>query len=141
MAVLLSKEFSEDGCVWYLINIVLDTTIGTALCYSILYLVNRCAEKCGCPGLVSGNYYHKRTYQINCGYWLLQLLIWCGIVSIVSSFSPQEQNAFLPRSRNSTWIFREGGTLGDRTCPYGSLNSSHNGDDHCASHSELFTGE
>lgn len=70
--------------MWYLINIVLDTTIGTAFCYFLLFLVNRCGNSCACPGIVSGNYYHKSTYQINCGYWILQLLIWCGIVSIVS---------------------------------------------------------
>lgn len=87
MAILLAKEFSEDGCVWYLINIVLDSTLGTLLCYGVLHLVHLAARG-RCPGLISGNYYHRETYRINCAYWLLQLLVWTLIVSLVSFNNP-----------------------------------------------------
>ncbi len=47
LAIILSKNNTNDACVWYLINIVLDTTIGMVLCFIIFKSIEVCALRKG----------------------------------------------------------------------------------------------
>jgi len=76
---LLAKS-GGDECQWYLINIVLDATLGSALEYILLMVMYRCLERiCGADRaddwIESGNYYDMRRRLRPCKY-LKQLLIW-----------------------------------------------------------------
>ena len=44
LAYILSKGAKADQCVWYFINLVIDTTLGTLLCWIMLKLLDRYAK-------------------------------------------------------------------------------------------------
>merc|ERR1719433_627883 len=43
--MMLGSHFESDGCDWYWINIMLDTTLGVGIEYFILQLLTGCLEK------------------------------------------------------------------------------------------------
>lgn len=45
IAVLMTKQNEDDACIWYLINILLDTTVGIILIWVLIKLVNSFAER------------------------------------------------------------------------------------------------
>lgn len=47
-ANLLGGKFEGNGCDWYWLNIMIDTTIGVGIEYLILYALTQALESCGC---------------------------------------------------------------------------------------------
>jgi hypothetical protein len=45
LAVLLSTNNNADQCVWYFINITIDTTIGVFLCYVLMRFIDSKARR------------------------------------------------------------------------------------------------
>lgn len=87
-AVLLSKQNENDACVWYLINILLDCTIGVVFEWILVRLLEIFARKYEIDTLISGCYYTRRTfeyddYHINYWIWFIQCFMWCLISSLM----------------------------------------------------------
>mmetsp|Transcript_2163 Transcript_2163/g.4814 ORF Transcript_2163/g.4814 Transcript_2163/m.4814 type:complete len:276 (-) Transcript_2163:126-953(-) len=89
MLSLLSSEMfasaAGDQCEWYLINIVLDTTIGCALQYLFLHAASFLLKRaCGVlraqDWTESGHYYDSTTGQFRPRKYLKQLLLWVAVV-------------------------------------------------------------
>ena len=84
LAVLISKQNDDDACVWYLLNILLDTTFGVIINWIFVRLLEIFARRNKIEALVSGNYYSRDStnfddYDINYNIWLIQASIWCFI--------------------------------------------------------------
>ena len=45
IAFMMTKQNEEDSCLWYLINILLDTTFGIILIWLLIKIVNTLAHK------------------------------------------------------------------------------------------------
>ena len=91
LAVLISKQNDDDACVWYLINILLDTSIGIIINWIFVRLLEIFARKNNIEALVSGNYYARDStnfedYDINYNIWLVQASVWCFICFIMKIF-------------------------------------------------------
>mmetsp|Transcript_32949 Transcript_32949/g.57790 ORF Transcript_32949/g.57790 Transcript_32949/m.57790 type:complete len:150 (-) Transcript_32949:3577-4026(-) len=82
IAVLFSRWEQDDPCVWYFINLVLDTTVGVLLAIIMLEAVELCAYKMAWHKLRSGNYYDTESFEIDLGAWAMQLMVWGSIVSL-----------------------------------------------------------
>ena len=84
LAVLISKQNDDDACVWYLINILLDTSLGVIINWIFVRLLEIFARKHKIEALVSGCYYSRETtsfedYNISYYIWAVQASIWCAI--------------------------------------------------------------
>ena len=87
IAVYISKENDEDACVWYLDNVLLDTTIGVLFQYILIRSFEIIARKLKIDTLLSGCYYAIGTTEfgddtIDYSIWASQMGIWCLITSI-----------------------------------------------------------
>lgn len=69
-----------DQCSWYWINIMVDTTLGTAVEYALLKIVSAIIRKKGYTELRSGDY-KVEDGQLVLGNFLRQLGVWLAIVS------------------------------------------------------------
>jgi hypothetical protein len=81
---LISKQNDDDACVWYLVNILLDTTIGVIINWVFVRLIDFFARRNKIEALVSGNYYSRDSlnfedYNINYNIWFIQASLWCFI--------------------------------------------------------------
>lgn len=81
--VLSAWEADDNPCVWYFINITIDTTIGVLLCYCMLQLVLRASEKRGWTRMRTGRYVSEGEGKLDFLAWGLQLMVWCMIVACV----------------------------------------------------------
>jgi hypothetical protein len=45
LAFILSKNNDTDECVWYFVNIFIDTTFGVFICFFLMKLVNNYARE------------------------------------------------------------------------------------------------
>ncbi len=84
LAVLISKQNDDDACVWYLINILLDTSLGVIINWVFVRLLDVFARKNNIEILVSGCYYSRDTthfedYNISYYIWATQASVWCVI--------------------------------------------------------------
>lgn len=91
LAVMISKQNDDDACVWYLINILLDTTIGVIFEWVLVRVIEVIARKNQIETLVSGNYYSQSTtefddYQLDYSIWAIQAGLWCIICSLMKLF-------------------------------------------------------
>ena len=43
LAIFLSGNNNTDECVWYFINIFIDTTLGIFICYFLMLLIEKIA--------------------------------------------------------------------------------------------------
>jgi hypothetical protein len=87
LAVTISKQNDEDACVWYLDNVLLDTTIGVLFQYILIRSFEIIARKLKIDTLLSGCYYAIGTTEfgddtIDYSIWASQMGIWCLITSI-----------------------------------------------------------
>jgi hypothetical protein len=89
LATLMSNP-GTDECVWYFINLLVDTSIGICLCFGFLYLTKRIADKFNLKYLQSGLYYEMVTNKkgklkpkMNIKMYCCQLGVWVLIVIIV----------------------------------------------------------
>ena len=84
IAVVLSAwEADDDPCVWYFVNITIDTTIGVLFCYGFLQLVLHLSEKRGWSRMQTGRYCRSSSGKLDWVAWGLQLTVWCAIVATV----------------------------------------------------------
>lgn len=88
IAILISKQNDDDACVWYLVNILLDSTFGLFFEYLFVRAVEIFARKYEIDTLISGCYYTRRTmefddYNINYWIWSIQCFMWCLISSLM----------------------------------------------------------
>ena len=87
LAVTLSKENDDDACVWYLNNILLDTTCGVLFQWIFVRCLEILARHLKIDILISGCYYSIDTTLFNdntidYGIWFSQMSIWCLISSL-----------------------------------------------------------
>ncbi len=86
---LLSDDERSDECVWYFINILVDTVIGTFICYGLLVSVNHLANKYKMIDLQSGLYFEmierkgKKVARMKLKKYFIQLASWIAIAVIV----------------------------------------------------------
>ena len=84
--VLSAAEDDNDPCVWYFVNITIDTTIGVLFCYGLLQGVETLAEKKRWDRVKTGHYATSReSRKLDFCAWGLQLSIWCLIVAFVKT--------------------------------------------------------
>jgi hypothetical protein len=87
---MISKQNDEDACVWYLVNILLDTTIGVIFEWILIRIFEVFARKYKIDVLISGCYYSFNTtkyddYHIDYSIWAVQTTLWC-IISALMKF-------------------------------------------------------
>ena len=90
LAVLLQQIAKRgDGCIWYFVNLAMDTTIGITLCYVFHRCVTTVAVRNQIEVLKSGLYYSENNPAtddyIDYRIWVVQLVVWCIIVILVLS--------------------------------------------------------
>lgn len=91
LAVTISKQNDEDACVWYLINIILDTFVGIILEWILVRLIEVIARHNKVDTLISGCYYSRETtefndYNIDYSIWAVQTGLWCLISTLMKIF-------------------------------------------------------
>jgi hypothetical protein len=82
IAYLMSEWDSENQCVWYFINLMIDCTLGVLFAYLLLKAATAAALKCGLERLRTGEYLlmsDKPDFKA----WGMQLGMWCLVVLIV----------------------------------------------------------
>jgi len=95
LAIWLAEKKSNasvDSCMWYLVTILFDTTLGVFISIAFLLLLDKLFDTCGFNSLKSGNYFKvvekdplssvSQTKEVSINYlaWLLQLFFWILIV-------------------------------------------------------------
>jgi hypothetical protein len=45
VAIIISKQNEDDACIWYLINVILDTFFGIILIWILIKISNTLAKK------------------------------------------------------------------------------------------------
>jgi hypothetical protein len=93
LAILLStysKAKAKDECVWYFINLVIDTTLCVLICTLFMRLIEYLAKKNKIKIFRSGLYYEKvlgkngKTWiRLKVKMYFAQLGIWIGVVVMV----------------------------------------------------------
>ena len=83
IAILMSENASESSCVWYFINMVIETSLGMIIAYILIKAVNCIAFRLKIYSLVSGNYVRDGNGYVELGSWVLQLIVWGLIIMIV----------------------------------------------------------
>jgi hypothetical protein len=91
LAVSISKQNDDDACVWYFVNILLDTTIGVIFEWILVRVLEVIARKNKIEVLISGCYFASDTiifddYHIDYCIWATQAGIWCLISSLMKLF-------------------------------------------------------
>jgi hypothetical protein len=92
ISFFLSDELTADECVWYFLNLTIDTVLGTFISYFLLLLFNKFASKFNWTNFKSGLYYEKVItdekveYVMNPIMYLSQLFSWALIVMVVKIF-------------------------------------------------------
>ena len=97
LAVYLQDLTREgNGCVWYLVTLLCDTTLGVFFAYVFFKIVDETAIKFDIEVLKSGVYTDKDVpvdadddfdpdEEINFRTWLIQVVVWC-ICTMLSKF-------------------------------------------------------
>ena len=84
----MSQLNTNDACVWYLVNIMLDSSVGMFVVWLLLSSIEKFAIKYNWPRLKMGNYsqenynYEEDELHINYINWSLQLLVYIGVLAI-----------------------------------------------------------
>lgn len=108
LAVTISKENDEDACVWYMNNILLDTTFGVFVQWILVRLLEVIARRLQVDTLISGCYFAINAKEfsdatIDYSIWSRQMGIWCLISSLMKCLNYCLMNIF-------TSFFRTFGT-------------------------------
>lgn len=81
IATLLTHLESSDQCVWYFVNITIDTTLGVLLCYILVRGFEMLAIQHTWQRVRTGNYLYKG--KLDYVGWMSQVVIWTMILSSV----------------------------------------------------------
>lgn len=73
-----ASDKSTDPCIWYVMNFLLDSTIGLIFIYIALQFINWIAKCCSCKFLRNGEYGEPA----KCSRWLIQCIVY-SIVMIL----------------------------------------------------------
>ena len=92
IAIFLSNNNNTktDECMWYFINLLVDTTLGVFICFALMMVVQKLSREHKIKELQSGLYFEKyvkngKTYfRLKPKMYFIQLGIWVFIVIIVS---------------------------------------------------------
>ena len=80
---------SGNGCVWYLMNLVMDLVFGLAISYFLYNIIDHYAVKYNIEVLKSGVYMDESVNMLdtentdkhlNYRIWMVQMVVWCMIV-------------------------------------------------------------
>eukprot|EP00340_Litonotus_pictus_P004998 CAMPEP_0170517020 /NCGR_PEP_ID=MMETSP0209-20121228/3119_1 /TAXON_ID=665100 ORGANISM="Litonotus pictus, Strain P1" /NCGR_SAMPLE_ID=MMETSP0209 /ASSEMBLY_ACC=CAM_ASM_000301 /LENGTH=295 /DNA_ID=CAMNT_0010802153 /DNA_START=407 /DNA_END=1294 /DNA_ORIENTATION=- len=89
IAIFLSEQSDNgDSCVWYFINIFIDSTLGMLICLLFLSILNKLAEANNWRSMQSGLYFEfyvkdgKLRNRLKISMYAYQLLSWLGIVVV-----------------------------------------------------------
>mmetsp|Transcript_15911 Transcript_15911/g.29116 ORF Transcript_15911/g.29116 Transcript_15911/m.29116 type:complete len:229 (+) Transcript_15911:112-798(+) len=82
IAYLMSEWDSENQCVWYFVNIIIDCSFGVLISYLLLRCITAAALRCGLERLRSGDYL-QLSDKPDVKAWLMQLGVWMLIVLFV----------------------------------------------------------
>ena len=105
LAVYLQHITGEgNGCVWYLVTMLLDCTLGTFFAYLLFKVVDEIAIKFGIEALKSGVYTEKNVpvdatdeidpdEYVDVRIWLIQVIVWvlCTFIAKIVVFFFQLQ--------------------------------------------------
>lgn len=94
IAVFLSRETDENPCVWYFINIMIDTTIGVFVAYLFIRAVQAVALYYEWEMLMTGHYMREGGDEIDLAAWASQLIVWNTIIIITKSILAGAQEVF-----------------------------------------------
>lgn len=89
VAIFLSIGNVTDQCVWYFINILIDSTIGIVLCYFFMIIIDWIAKAKEWKVLQSGLYFEfyekngKKKGKLKVKRYFAQLAVWVFVVIIV----------------------------------------------------------
>ncbi len=85
----ISIETTSDECIWYFLNLLVDTTIGVMICFGLMHLVDKLATRYNLKYLKSGLYFEKKLNRkgklitkLKIKMYFSQLTVWV-LVSIV----------------------------------------------------------
>jgi hypothetical protein len=82
----INSDDHTDECVWYFLNVFVDTIVGTFICYGLLRAVNHLAERNNLKDIQSGLYYEmierngKKKARMQMRKYFYQLVVWILIV-------------------------------------------------------------
>ncbi len=85
----INADDHTDECVWYFLNVLIDTVIGTFICFGLLRGVNYLAEKYNLKDIQSGLYYEmiekdgKKKARMQMRKYFYQVGVWVGVVIMV----------------------------------------------------------
>jgi hypothetical protein len=92
IALFLSTDTNTDKktdeCMWYFINLLVDSTLGTFIIYAMMKIIDRQAKEQKIGDLKSGLYYEKYVkdgktrFRWKPKMYFLQLFIWTSIVTL-----------------------------------------------------------
>jgi hypothetical protein len=80
-SLVLSQRQEGNPCMWYFINLMMDTTFGVILAYTILKIIEKISYDKGWTKVISGNYSEDTEEEIDLAAWSMQLMIWVSIVA------------------------------------------------------------
>ncbi|OZJ06332.1 hypothetical protein BZG36_00657 [Bifiguratus adelaidae] len=88
------EEGPSNPCVWYFLNIFVDTTVGVLILWGFLRLWNVLFEKLGYDGMRSGKYglpplsNQLKRWARQCGVFILSLVLMKGVVVLLFAICP-----------------------------------------------------
>ena len=81
IATLLTHLEASTQCVWYFVNITIDTSLGVLLCYLLVQAFEACAKRKGWERVRTGKY--ERKGSLDYIGWAMQVAVWTVILSSV----------------------------------------------------------
>jgi hypothetical protein len=69
IAITFSVTMHENPCVWYFINLIIDTTLGVCICYLLIRFVQYFAYQYEWDFLRTGNYVSSDGLDIDLAAW------------------------------------------------------------------------
>lgn len=92
LAQKTSGTENNDKCMWYLINYLFDTILGTGICFIFVRIQNLISAKCNIVRIRSGNYIIHYTdhltltqsFQIAC-QCILQIFLWFLVILLTKT--------------------------------------------------------
>lgn len=86
-ALILGDHFGGDQCEWYWVNLMLDTTLGVAINYTLLLASTAALDACLGPSAKS---FHTGQYrvrgQLQPDRFIKQLSVWLCIITCMKAF-------------------------------------------------------
>jgi hypothetical protein len=98
IALVLSINNATDQCVWYFINLFVDTTLGIFICFVLLLSVDKIARDKDIKVLKSGLYFEKKInkkgkviHKLKLKMYFSQLGVWILIAITVNNLNNKLQ--------------------------------------------------